>query len=175
MAKITSFNVVDLENSVSNEFGFYTLKLPYIGDRIAFLPFDWGGVIRRNDYLEVIPVVVSSTTGKTYISRLCQNTFTAAAVEGTRYPQLSHSVTKTIAYCGLNAITDFAKSCKYFVVENTYNIRCKRPVRNGTYSWVTLGLGATDESYIIDNNCVTIGGVVFTKEDVVRKLAQYGK
>ena len=72
MAKITKFEVVDLENNVSDEAGFYTLKLPHIGDRIAFLPFDWGGVKRRQNYLEVIPVIVLSTTGKTYISRLCR-------------------------------------------------------------------------------------------------------
>ena len=85
MAKITKMEV---QNPSTAE--FYTLTTLQKGDKIAFLPLDWGGVIAHTDnnkeYLQVLPIVVLSTTGATFISRISANTFTARSVEGVAYP-----------------------------------------------------------------------------------------
>ena len=95
MAKITSMKV---ENPSNAE--FYTLATLQKGDKIAFLPLDWGAIVAHSDdkrrYLQAIPVIVLSTTGATFIRHISANTFTARSAEGVPYPQLAHAVSKNI-------------------------------------------------------------------------------
>jgi hypothetical protein len=175
MAKITEMAV---ENPSTAE--FYTLTSLQKGDKIAFLPLDWGGVIANTDdnnkkYLQVLPIVVLSTTGATFISRISANTFTARAVTGVAYPQLQHAISKKIAYCGLSAIEELAKGCKFVAVGESYDIKCAYRKQEGTYNWTTLGLDATDETYTLDANGLTIGDEVFTMSDIQARLKEYAE
>lgn len=174
MAKITKFEV---ENPTHAE--FYTLTTLQKGDKIAFLPLDWGGVIAHTDnnkeYLQVLPIVVLSTTGATFISRISANTFTARSVEGVAYPQTHHAISKKIAYCGAAVINELATACKFVEVSETYTIKCAYRKKTGTYDWTTLGLDPTDEVYTLDENGLTIGDEVFTKSDIQARLKEYAE
>lgn len=174
MAKITKFEV---ENPTHAE--FYTLTTLQKGDKIAFLPLDWGGVIAHTDnnkeYLQALPIVVLSATGATFISRISANTFTARAVEGVAYPQLQHAISKKIAYCGASAIEELAKGCKFVEVAESYDIKCAFRRKEGTYDWTTLGLDPTDEVYTLDENGLTIGDEIFTKSDIQTRLKEYAE
>ena len=174
MAKITKMEV---QNPSTAE--FYTLTTLQKGDKIAFLPLDWGGVIAHTDnnkeYLQVLPIVVLSTTGATFISRISANTFTARAVEGVAYPQLQHAISKKIAYCGASAIEELANGCKFVEVAESYDIKCAYRRKAGTYDWTTIGLDATNETYTLDENGLTIGDEVFTKSDIQTRLKEYAE
>lgn len=175
MAKITKVEVV--QNPSSAE--FYTLTALQKGDKIAFLPLDWGGVVAESEnsrqYLQVLPIVVLSTTGATFISRISANTFTARAVEGEAYPQLQHSVSKKIAYCGASAIEELAKGCKFVEVAETYAIKCAYRKKTGTYDWTTIGLELSDSSYTLNDDSIVIDDEVISKAQIQARLKEYAE
>lgn len=174
MAKITKMEV---KNPSTAE--FYTLTTLQKGDKIAFLPFEWGSVVAGTDdgkeYLQAIPIVVLSATGATFISRVSNNTFTARAVDGDAYPQINHAISRKIAYCGKSAIEELSKGCKFVKVAETYAIKCAYRKQEGTYNWTTLGLDATDETYTLDENGLTIGDEVLTISDIQARLKEYAE
>lgn len=178
MAKITKVEVV--QNPSSAE--FYTLTALQKGDKIAFLPLDWGGVVAESEnsrqYLQVLPIVVLSTTGATFISRISANTFTARAVEpveGESYPQLQQSVSKKIAYCGASAIEELAKGCKFVEVAETYAIKCAYRKKTGTYDWTTIGLELSDDSYTLKDDSIVIDDEVISKAQIQARLKEYAE
>lgn len=174
MAKITSIKV---ENPSTAE--LYTLTTLQKGDKIAFLPLDWGGIVAHSDdnrhYIQAIPVIVVSATGATFISRISGNTFTARAANGEAYPQIAHTVSKKIAYCGTSAVEELAEKCQLVDVVETYDICCKYLKKEGTYNWTTLGLELSSEVYTIDADSIHIGAEVYTRKQVQKYLQNYAE
>ena len=52
-------------------------------------------------------------------------------------------------------------------------MQCKYLKKEGTYSWTTLGLDLTEESYTFDQNGIVIGDELYTREDIEKRLTEY--
>lgn len=178
MAKIYCSQVLDTQAR------FYTLNRPTKGQKVLFLDgktFD--GILtvyedtkdgNKAQYANGIKCIVASDTSlRAHIVPI--NDFTARSsvlVENSSTPQLKHKVTERIATLGVSALNQFGEGRHVASVGETYEVLVKSRNRKEPYTWTTLGLDESDETYRIEDGKIVFGDLSITIEECVKHFAE---
>lgn len=177
MAKIRFAKVTD------ETVRFYTLNRPFIGQKVLFLDDKTAGDIltiyddstdseSRKWANGIKCIVASDTILRPHIIPV--NDFTARStilIENSRTPQLRHKVTERIASLGVSELQTLGAGKKVASVGGTYEILVKSRNRDEPYSWTTLGLDETDETYQIKDGKIVFGELSITIEECLKHFA----
>lgn len=163
---------------------FYTLNRPTKGQKVLFLDGQtFNGILtvyentkdgKTTRYANGIKCIVASETSlRAHIIPI--NDFTARSstlVENSSTPQLRHKITERIATLGVSALTTLGDSRQVASVGETYELLVKSRKRMEHYTWTTLGLDETEETYKIEGGNIVFGDLSISVEECVKHFAE---
>lgn len=177
MAKIISSK--DIDNSAI----FYTLNIPQKGEKVLFIPSEFcDGVavaFQKEDggtaYANGFKCLLAGADGlRPFVfpwnSVIANGT---QAIEGSTMPQMLHAVTSKIARGGFRVLDELASKKAVGEVGALYALTIKKRAKDETYTWTTVGVNETDQTYKATKEKITFGNHEITKEEIISFFADY--